>query len=246
MTDDPRNEFVDLKPYLIPQTEKLLTEIESKNRFEVKLRKVYDHLETWQIRSLVPYHIDMPSWDEGNKIYFTHELLHIYFDYVLNMKVGHFNLPYLFSNLCSSDEEKQHLINQYVNLINNLQHHKMVAYFDEYNFPIDNLIANYENPTKVFEILENELKTPINLSSPIYKYAAAVSYVNYLALELYFPNPVIREKLLKSFSKEFDKKYEGLRDIFMPILKKWDTSFHDLPGLIEDINTMAKEYAEGE
>lgn len=74
MTDDPRNEFVDLKPYLIPQTEKLLIEIESKNRFEVKLRKVYDHLETWQIRSSVPYHIDMPSWDEGNKIFFTHEI----------------------------------------------------------------------------------------------------------------------------------------------------------------------------
>jgi len=244
MLEDERNEFVDLEPYLIPATKMLLAEIESKNPFKVYLKKVYDHRVTWQINNVTPYMIDMPSWDEGNKIFFTHELLHIYFDFVLDMRIGHFTLPFLFRNLCSNSEEVQHLMNQYINIINNLQHHKMVPYFDEYNFPLDQIVANYENPQEVLELFDNELNTPINLSSPFFKYAAAVSFVNYLALELYFPNPAIREKLRNTYSQEFDRKFSGLREVFHPLLEKWDTEYSDLPQLIKDINDRAMEYAE--
>ncbi len=242
--EDPRNEFVDKEPYLFPATKLLLAKIESKTPSKVELRKVYNPIETWQIRSLVSFHIDMPSWDEGNKIFFTHELLHIYFDYVLGMKVEHLTLPFLFRHFCNNVEEEMHLLNQYINLINNLQHHKMVPYFVEYNFPLDKLIGNYENPIGIFETLDLETKSEIDLTSSLHKYISAISFVNYLVLELYFPNPAIREKLRNSYSKKFDGKFIGLRDLFQPLLDKWDTEYTDLPQLIKDINFRAKEYAE--
>jgi hypothetical protein len=244
MIGDSINKFVDLNPYLIPATKLLLSEIESKTPSKVELRKVYDPIETWQIRSLVSYHIDMPSWDEGNKIFFTHELLHIYFDYVLGMKVEHFTLPFLFRHFCNNIEEEQHLLNQYINLINNLQHHKMVPYFFEYNFPIDKIIGNYENPIDIFEVFEKELEADIDLTSSFHKYVAGISFVNFLALELYFPNPAIREDIRNSYSQKFDKKFAGLRELFQPLLGKWDTEYMDLRELIIDINIRAKEYAE--
>jgi hypothetical protein len=86
--DDERNVYVDIEPYLIPETRKLIYEIEKETPNRVVLRKVYDDIKTWQIRSTIDYHIDMPSRDEENIISFTHELLHIYFNYVLGMKVN--------------------------------------------------------------------------------------------------------------------------------------------------------------
>jgi hypothetical protein len=244
MYNDIKNEFVDKEPYLFPATRLLLTEIESKTPSKVELRKVYDPIETWQIRSTVSFHIDMPSWDEGNKIFFTHELLHIYFDYVLGMRVEHLTLPFLFRHFCNHDEEELHLLNQYINLINNLQHHKMVPYFVEYKFPMDKIILNYENPIGIFETLDIETKSEIDLTSSLHKYISAISFVNYLVLELYFPNPLIREKLRNSYSQEFDKKFVGLRALFLPLLNKWDQEYNDLPQIIRDINEKAKEYAE--
>ena len=99
MQDDPRNEFVDLEPYLIPATRVLLERIESERRklglpeeyVKVMLRKVYGSIYTWQVRNdFFNWHIDMPEWDEGNVVCFTHELLHIYFDFCLGIKVEHF------------------------------------------------------------------------------------------------------------------------------------------------------------
>jgi hypothetical protein len=118
MSEDSRNEFVDLEPYLIPATKKLLIEIESKNGFKVHLRKVYDLLETWQINIYTPYVIDMPHWDEGNKVLFTHELLHIYFDFVLDMKIYHLTLQFLFRNLCNNGEEEHFFETEYLNQVN--------------------------------------------------------------------------------------------------------------------------------
>jgi hypothetical protein len=242
---DPRNEFVDKEPYLFPETKLLLTAIESKTSSKVELRKVYDPIETWQVRSSVSFHIDMPSWDEGNQIFFTHELLHIYFDYVLGMRVEHLTLPFLFRHFCNNIEEEQHLLNQYINLINNLQHHKMVPYFVGFNFPLDKIIGNYENPIGIFETLDIETKSEINLTSSLHKYISAITFVNYLALELYFPNPAIREKLRNSYSQKFDKKFVSLRELFLPLLDKWDTKYTDLPQLIIDINDKAMGYAQG-
>lgn len=122
--DDERNEFVDIEPYIIPETRKLLNEIELKTPDKVKLRKVYDDsIKTWHIRGWADYHIDMPANDEGNIISFTHELLHIYFDYVFGMSVNQFALPSLVRPYSSFFEDPWHLPNQYIGLINNLKHH---------------------------------------------------------------------------------------------------------------------------
>lgn len=242
--EDERNEYVEIEAYLIPETRKLLNEIEEKTPNKVKLRKVYDNIKIWQIRSLIDYHIDMPSRDEGNIFSFTHELLHIYFDYVLGMKVSHYLLPSLVMPYNTGLEDPWQLPNYYINLINNLQHHKMVAYFVDYKFPTNKIIDNYENPIDIFDILDKEIKTELVLTTPFQKYVAALSFVNYLALELYFPNPAIREKLVKYYSKEYDKKFAGLRDLFLPLLAKWSTDYSDLKQLILDINDKAKVYAE--
>ena len=88
------------------------------------------------------------------------------------------------------------------------------------------------------------LKLDFDLSLSVHKYIAAIGYANYLTLELYFPNPAIREKLRNSYSNEYDKKFYGLRIIFQPLLEKWDTEYTDLKELIHEINIKTKEYAE--
>ncbi len=243
--EDERNEFVDIEPYLIPETRILLSEIELRTPDKVKLRKVYDDtIKTWHIRTLANYHIDMPANDEGNIISFTHELLHIYFDYVLGMMVNHFTLPFMIGQYNSFFENPTYLTDHYISLINNLQHHKMIPYFKSFNLPENKIIGNYENPTELYEIFEKDLELKIDLSQPVVRYSSALSYVNFLALELYFPNPAIREKLRNSYSNEFDKKLIGLRSVFQPLLEKWDTEYTDLNKLIHEIDNISKEYAE--
>jgi hypothetical protein len=243
MMNDIRNEFVALEPYLIPETKKLLFEIESKNPFKVNLRKVYDPIDCWQINSVTPYVIDMPSWDDKNIICFTHELLHIYFDYGLGMKINHFLIPNLTMPYSANTENPWALPNYLINLINNLQHHKMVPYFIEYGFPLNKLIDNFDNPIEIFETFDNELKIDTDLNSFFGRYVAALSYVNFLALELYFPNPLVRNKLINSFSKEMDNKFVGLRSIFHPILMKWEKECNNSQELIKEINDTAKIYS---
>lgn len=239
------NKFVPLEPYLMPQTKKLLFEIESKNPFKVFLRKVYDPIDCWQINSVRPYVIDMPSWDDKNIICFTHELLHIYFDYILGMKMDHFLILNLTTPYSVNTEDPWTLPNCLINLINNLQHHKMIPYFIEYGFPLNKIIDNYDNPITIFETLENEIKTEFDLKSPTARYSAALAFANYLSLELYFPNLLVRSKLANSYSKEMDKKFIGLRNILHPILKKWDKECNNSRELIIEINDAAKIYASG-
>lgn len=243
MLEDNRNEFVDIEPYLIQETKELLKEIESKNQFEVKLRKVYDNLESWQIRKFITYHIDMPSWDEGNVVNFTHELLHIYFNHVLGNDIT-FMLPILVNPYSNNEINTKNLLEYYVNLTNNLQHHKMVPFFSKFNLPLNKIVNNYENPIKIFETFDLGIKEEFDFSNPSNKYASARFYVNFLALELYFPNHLIRLKLKSLYSKEFDNKFFGLRSIFQPVLEKWDSEYNDTYQLIIDINEIVKEYAE--
>jgi hypothetical protein len=243
---DERNEYVDIEPYLIPETRKLLIDIETKTPNKVNLRKVYDDsIKTWHIRTEPSYHIDMPSKDEGNIVRFTHELLHLYFDYVLGMKINHLGLPQTTEPYKPYFENKWHLANHFIYLINDLQHYKMIPYFSKLEFPLNRIIDNYESPTELLERFESNLMLNFDLNQPANRYSAALSFVNFLALELYFPNPLIREKLRNTYSQEFDKKFVGLREVFLSLLEKWDTEYNDLPQLIKDINFRAKDYAEG-
>jgi len=254
MQDDPRNEFVDLEPYLIPATRVLLERIESERRklglpeeyVKVMLRKVYGSIYTWQVRNdFFNWHIDMPEWDEGNVVCFTHELLHIYFDFCLGIKVEHFGelLP-MVEPYSQYFEDPWHLANQFITLTNHLQHHKMIPYFAEFQFPLDQIIGNYKNPEDVFQVFDNNLEFNYDFTQPVHRYMAALSYVNFLCLEYYFPNPEVRTKIVEDYSTRMDAKFEGMRNIFHPILARWDTEYADLRELIFSINSEAKTYAE--
>lgn len=120
----------------------------------------------------------------------------------------------------------------------------MIPYFKSFNFPENKIIGNYDNPTELYEIFEKNLEQKFDLTQPVIRYSSALGYVNYLALELYFPNPAIREKLRNSYSNQYDEKFIGLRSIFQPLLEKWDTEYSDLKELIQEINIKSKEYAE--
>ncbi len=245
MTQEDRIEFVDIAPYLIQGTQKLLLEIESKILpNEVKLRKVYDSVEHWQVNKESPNVIDMREHDEGNIVCFTHELLHIYFNFVLKMFIYPNSLPILTNAYESHPTDPWNLANRFITLINHLQHHKMIPYFEEFNFPLEKIIDNYENPLNIYQSIDDNIKVELPLNISAFRYQAALDYVNFLALELYFPNPIVKEKIRNSFSNQYDKKYAGLREMFQPILEKWNTEYKDLPQLINEIHDKAKEHAE--
>ena len=245
MEKEDRNKFVDLEAYLIPETRILLAEINSQlpHPKEVLLRKVYNSEEPWQVRKCVSYHIDMPERDEGNLVSFSHELLHIYFAFCQGMKLSDTELLSLIPPYNSGYKDPWYLPNHFINLINHLQHHKMVPYFDAFNFPLDKIIVNFENPVDLLETFDNNLKTAFDLEQPAHRYTAALGYVNFLTLELYFPNPAVRKELRNKYSLQYDKKFVGLRSIFQPVLEKWNTEYNGLRQLIFDINVKAKEYA---
>jgi len=246
MEKEDRNEFVDLEAYLIPETRILLAEINSQlpHPKEVLLRKVYNSEEPWQVRKCVSYHIDMPAKDEGNIVFFTHELLHIYFDFCQGMKIHDLELIHLVAPYGNAyPEQPWYLPNHFITLINHLQHPKMVNYYAAYNYPLDKIIVNFENPVDLLETFDKNLKTAFDLEQPAHRYTAALGYVNFLTLELYFPNPAVRKELRNKYSLQYDKKFVGLRSIFQPVLEKWNTEYYDLRQLIFDINDKATEYA---
>lgn len=242
--EDKRNDFVDLTPYLIPETSKIIEEINSKIPDEVRLRKVYDPLECWQIRKSVPTHIDMPLHQEGDIILFTHELLHIYFDFVLGMRVGDTQVLNFTSPYNDNTNDPWIIAGNFINMINNLQHHKMIPYFESFNFPREKIILNYTNPVEVYQSLEQFIEHNINYENPVERYHYSLVYVNYIIMEYYFPNPLVREKLKTEFSERIDKKLVGLRSQFQPIIEKWDSDYNNLKELLSEINFTAHRFAE--
>jgi len=235
-----------MESYLFPETRTLLAEIESRIHNQVMLRKVYNSPSTWQVRKTYPWHIDMPERDEGNIVCFTHELLHIYFDFCLGMKLWDNEVLDLVKPYDRYFKNEWHLANYFVNLINHLQHHKMIPYFEAYHFPMDKIVDNYYIFPSQFDTFENNLKAEFDLKQPVHRYSAALSYANFLCSELFFPNPEVREEMIRSYSHRMDGKFVGLRSIFEPPFKKWATDFHDLRDLLFEINKLAKAYAEQE
>ncbi len=242
--EDKRNDFVDLTPYLIPETVKLIDEIESKIGRKVHLRKVYDPLECWQIRKSDPMHIDMPVHQEGDIISFTHELLHIYFDFVLGMRVSDFQVLNFTNPYNDTYSDPWLLSGSFISMINNLQHHKMIPYFESFNFPRERIVLNYSNPIEVYESLEQFIRRDINYDIPVERYHYSLFCADYLIMEYYVPNPLVREKLKTEFSEKIDKKLVGLRSQFQPIIEKWDSDYNNLKELLSEINFTAHKFAE--
>lgn len=236
-------EFVDIEPYLFAETRILLAEIESKIPHKVMLWKVYGLIETWQVSIEVPWHINMPENDEGNIECFTHELLHIYFDFCLNMRLSDLILPMETQPYFQYYDNPYDLINHFIHMINNLQHHKMIPYFEKFDLPIDKIVNNYYDISNIYKVFDKILITEFKLNSQINKYIASILYSNFLVLKLYFPNPVLRKELIDKFESKFDNKFVGLRNIFEPVIKKWNVECNNSKELILEINNRAKDFA---
>lgn len=244
--EDERNVFVDITPYLIPATEKILNEIELKIGQEVRIRKIYDPLESWQVRSMVPYHIDMPYDQEDDQVSFTHELLHIYFDYVQGMKVTDGQIFNYLRPYLDYYDDPWTMGNNFVSMINNLQHHKMIPYFKEFKLPIERIVLNYENPINLFKSIDILIDNTIDTNKEVVKYHFALTFANYLIMERYFPNPTVRTMLKSDYATKVDLLMPGLRELLIPIIQKWDTDYNNLGELLSEINSQAKLYAVGD
>lgn len=168
--EDKRNEIIDITPYLIPETSILLKEFELKSRQKLYLRRVFDPMECWQLDRLYPTLINMPVHQEGDIVLFTHEFLHLYFKYVYDMWVTGIQISSFTKPYCVNSDEPSLIDDNFIIMINNLHHHKMIPYFESFNFPREKIILNYTNPVEVYQSLEQFIKHNINYENPVERY----------------------------------------------------------------------------
>lgn len=231
-----------IKNYVIPSNKRYYEAILEKGHV-ISLKTEVGYNGPWKIKEHDSFGIVAPENDKDNIAAFTHELLHIYCDFYLNMHIPAIRQILLCMKYLSLTQHPEVFQHGIINIINNLQHHKMLPIFIECGFKKEEFLGNY---SELIEPDKNFLEMNVTSDTvPVIRFAYALQYADYLCIEQFAINEKVREYFIRTFSAELKHKNEKLHQQYSELLVRWDNNSITLPELIPAIVDVADKYADG-